>query len=104
MAEVDWTLCYKFFLSRAKRGNLSMGYLAHVDGRCYKCKAHTDIFCDYCSHYICEEHRFERSVERSFKNFVFCEACEKAKKAPIRPKRTRGNPGLVDEFTESMGY
>lgn len=81
-----------------------MGYLTHVDGRCYVCNTHTDIFCDHCSRYICEEHRMERPIERTFKNFVFCKDCEKQKKQPVRPKRTFGNPELQEGFTDQRGY
>jgi len=81
-----------------------MGYLTHVDGRCYVCNKHTDIFCDHCSRYICDEHRYEREIERTFKKFVFCKDCEKENKKPLRPKRTQGNPSITDSFTESIGY
>lgn len=81
-----------------------MGYLTHVDGRCYVCNEHTDIFCDHCSRYICPEHRVERDIERTFKKFVFCNDCEKEKKQPIKPKRTHGNPELQEGFTDQRGY
>lgn len=76
-----------------------MGYLTHVDGRCYICEAHTDIFCDNCRRYICPEHRIERG-----KKFVFCERCEKEKRPPLYPKRTISNPQFAEGFTESKGF
>ena len=76
-----------------------MGYLTHVDGRCYKCKTHTDIFCDFCRKYICPQHRIDRD-----KRTVFCEKCEHEGKPPLHSKRTRGNPEFTDDFTASKGY
>lgn len=76
-----------------------MGYLTHVDGRCYVCKKHTQIFCDYCRRYMCELHRIDRG-----KKFVFCKDCEEKKRQPVHSKRARGNPEIAEMFTSSKGY
>lgn len=76
-----------------------MGYLTHVDGRCYMCKKHTDIFCDFCRRYMCPEHLVERG-----KRFVFCKECEEQKKPPVHSKRKIANPEIAEVFLKSKGY
>lgn len=68
-----------------------MGFRAHFDGFCYVCGRTTELYCDSCSRFICDEHQHLKEVRRSPKHFVFCEKCFKKGAKVTDPKRVQAD-------------
>jgi len=63
-----------------------MGFVQHTDGYCTKCGSHSQVFCDHCGLYVCDDCQIEQEVEGTFlKTFVFCPDC--VGKKPVNPFR-----------------
>ena len=64
-----------------------MVHLLNQDGKCKYCEAYSDIMCDNCSIYVCEEHRVRQKVaEMSF--IDLCKDCAKKGKRRVQHYHT----------------